>query len=70
MRWILASIWAERGAAIEKGKGKRAQARIPPFVPGVSAVGRVIEVGPNVEGLQIGDRVAHTNAGFLDELAK
>ncbi len=35
----------------------------PPFVPGVSAVGRVIEVGPDVEGLQIGDRVAYTNAG-------
>lgn len=35
----------------------------PPFVPGVSAVGRVIEVGPGVEGLQVGDRVTYTNAG-------
>ena len=35
----------------------------PPFVPGVSAVGRVIEVGPDVEGLQVGDRVTYTNAG-------
>ncbi len=35
----------------------------PPFVPGVNAVGRVIEVGPDVEGFQIGDRVTYTNAG-------
>lgn len=35
----------------------------PPFVPGVSAVGRVTEVGPAVKGLQIGDRVTYTNAG-------
>ena len=35
----------------------------PPFVPGVSAVGRVLETGPDVEGFQAGDRVTYTNAG-------
>ena len=35
----------------------------PPFVPGINAVGRVIEVGRDVEGFQIGDRVTYTNAG-------
>jgi len=35
----------------------------PPFVPGINAVGRVIEVGRDVVGFQIGDRVTYTNAG-------
>jgi NADPH:quinone reductase len=35
----------------------------PPFVPGINAVGRVIEVGRDVDGFQIGDRVTYTNAG-------
>jgi NADPH2:quinone reductase len=35
----------------------------PPFVPGVSAAGRVIAIGPQVEGLKIGDRAAYANAG-------
>jgi NADPH2:quinone reductase len=35
----------------------------PPFVPGVSAVGKVVAIGPQVEGLEVGDRVTYTNAG-------
>jgi NADPH2:quinone reductase len=35
----------------------------PPFIPGVSAVGRVISVGPQVSNLRVGDRVTYTNAG-------
>ena len=35
----------------------------PPFIPGVSAVGRVIEVGPDVADLRVGDRVTYANAG-------
>jgi NADPH2:quinone reductase len=35
----------------------------PPFVPGVNAVGKVIAVGPQAEGIAIGDRVTYTNAG-------
>lgn len=35
----------------------------PPFVPGVSAVGKVVSIGPQVEGLEIGDRVTYANAG-------
>jgi NADPH2:quinone reductase len=35
----------------------------PPFIPGVSAVGKVAATGPQVEGLEVGDRVTYTNAG-------
>lgn len=35
----------------------------PPFIPGVSAVGRVVAKGSEVEGLEIGDRVTYANAG-------
>lgn len=35
----------------------------PPFVPGVSAIGRVTKVGAGVTDFQIGDRVTYTNAG-------
>lgn len=35
----------------------------PPFVPGISAVGRVLEVGAGVTDLQVGDRITYANAG-------
>lgn len=35
----------------------------PPFIPGVSAVGKVVAVGVDVEGVAIGDRVTYANAG-------
>lgn len=35
----------------------------PPFIPGVSAVGRVVAVGSQVADLRVGDRVTYTNAG-------
>ena len=35
----------------------------PPFIPGVSAVGRVVEVGSDVSFLKVGDKVTYTNAG-------
>lgn len=35
----------------------------PPFVPGVSAVGRIASIGAQVEGFEPGDRVTYTNAG-------
>jgi NADPH:quinone reductase len=35
----------------------------PPFVPGVSGVGRVLAVGKAVTGLSIGQKVTYTNAG-------
>lgn len=34
-----------------------------PFIPGVSAVGRVVSIGSAVKGFEIGDRVTHVNAG-------
>ncbi|MET0964432.1 MAG: quinone oxidoreductase [Noviherbaspirillum sp.] len=36
---------------------------VPPFIPGVNAVGRVLAIGPNVQGFMPGERVAYTNAG-------
>ena len=35
----------------------------PPFVPGVSGVGRVVAVGDAVADIKIGDKVTYTNAG-------
>ena len=35
----------------------------PPFVPGVSALGKVIEVGKNVRDVKVGDKITYTNAG-------
>jgi len=35
----------------------------PPFIPGVSGVGRVISVGEQVTDLAVGDVVTYTNAG-------
>lgn len=35
----------------------------PPFVPGVSGVGRIKALGSNVKDLKIGDKATYTNAG-------
>jgi len=35
----------------------------PPFVPGVSALGEVIEVGKDVRDIKVGDKITYTNAG-------
>lgn len=35
----------------------------PPFIPGVSAVGRIVEVGAAVKDLAVGDLITYTNAG-------
>lgn len=35
----------------------------PPFVPGVSGVGRVAAVGKAVTGVRVGEKVTYTNAG-------
>jgi NADPH2:quinone reductase len=35
----------------------------PPFIPGVSGVGRIVEVGASVTGLAVGDLITYTNAG-------
>lgn len=35
----------------------------PPFVPGVSGVGRVLALGKAVVGLSLGEKVTYTNAG-------
>jgi len=35
----------------------------PPFVPGVSGVGRVLALGKAVVGLSVGEKVTYTNAG-------
>ena len=35
----------------------------PPFIPGVSGVGRVVALGHDVKDLEIGDKVTYTNAG-------
>lgn len=35
----------------------------PPFIPGVSGVGRVVSLGNAVTDLQVGERVTYTNAG-------
>lgn len=35
----------------------------PPFIPGVSAVGRVVLIGSAVKGFEVGDCVTHINAG-------
>ena len=35
----------------------------PPFIPGVSGVGRIKAVGSNVHDLKIGDKATYTNAG-------
>lgn len=35
----------------------------PPFIPGVSGVGRVIRAGQNVIDFKLGDKVTYTNAG-------
>lgn len=35
----------------------------PPFIPGVSAVGRVVSIGSAVKNFEVGDRVTHVNAG-------
>lgn len=36
---------------------------VPPFIPGVSAVGRVVAIGSNVREVALGDKVTYTNAG-------
>jgi NADPH2:quinone reductase len=36
---------------------------VPPFVPGVSGVGRVISVGKAVTDVHVGEKVTYTNAG-------
>ncbi|MEM7170135.1 MAG: NADPH:quinone oxidoreductase family protein [Pseudomonadota bacterium] len=38
-------------------KGKYQEKPEPPFVPGFEAVGRVLALGPGVEGFQVGERV-------------
>ena len=35
----------------------------PPFITGVSAVGKVLKMGKGVEGFKVGDRVTYTNSG-------
>ncbi len=35
----------------------------PPFIPGVSGVGRIVEVGASVTGLAVGELITYTNAG-------
>ena len=35
----------------------------PPFIPGVSGIGRIKAVGSNVKDLKIGDKATYTNAG-------
>lgn len=35
----------------------------PPFIPGVSAVGRVVAVGSDVQGVSLGQKATYTNAG-------
>lgn len=35
----------------------------PPFIPGVSGVGRVVAIGSDVTDLKVGDKVTYTNAG-------
>ena len=35
----------------------------PPFIPGVSGVGRICAVGSNVHDMKIGDKATYTNAG-------
>ena len=35
----------------------------PPFIPGVSGIGRIKAVGNNVRDLKIGDKATYTNAG-------
>lgn len=35
----------------------------PPFIPGVSGIGRVIAIGSNVRELSVGDKATYTNAG-------
>lgn len=35
----------------------------PPFIPGVSGVGRVVALGSGVKDLKVGDKVTYTNAG-------
>ena len=35
----------------------------PPFIPGVSAIGKVVSVGADVKDLNIGDKITYTNAG-------
>lgn len=35
----------------------------PPFIPGVSGVGHIVAMGPEVKDLSIGQRVTYTNAG-------
>ncbi len=35
----------------------------PPFIPGVSGVGKVVSLGNAVTDLQVGERVTYTNAG-------
>jgi len=39
---------------------------VPPFIPGGEAAGEIIELGPDVTGFQIGDRVL-SGGGFAEE---
>ncbi|MCR2813174.1 NADPH:quinone oxidoreductase family protein [Microbacterium sp. zg.Y1090] len=40
-----------------------------PFIPGIEFAGRIVAVGPDVTGLQVGQRVVGASIGVLSELA-
>lgn len=46
-------------------EGKHIMKKQPPFVPGIDVCGRVIEIGHEVDGIKLGDRVFGYGINFI-----